>query len=109
MASVLAIGALVACGIFEEVPAEGTAHDIVKLLLYELVPVHLMDLFFACANGAFAPKTKIQRPLVIVQFHFLRSVSRTVYIQEKWNLPKLNASLICPTGSNANQASMTGA
>ena len=51
VARVLAVRALHTGSVLEELSAESAAHDVVELLLHELVSVLLDDLFFALANG----------------------------------------------------------
>lgn len=60
VAGVFAVLALHAGRIFEEVAAKSTAHDVVKLLLDELVPIHLVHIFFPLSNSTLSAKTKIE-------------------------------------------------
>lgn len=69
MASIFAIRALHASSVFEELAAECTAHDVVKLLLHEFVPILLDDLFFALTNGSLSSKTGIEWLFVSGMFH----------------------------------------
>ena len=66
VARVLAVLALHASGILEELPAEGATHDVVELALDELVSVHLVHFLLALSNGASSVKTQIKRPAVLV-------------------------------------------
>ena len=66
VASVLAVLALHACGILEEVPTECAAHDVVELVLNELVPVHLVDFFLPLTDSALSAKTNINLSSVFV-------------------------------------------
>lgn len=65
VASILAVFALHASRIFEEISAKRTAHDVVELVLDKLVAVHLVDLFFALSNSALSSQTKIHLPLSV--------------------------------------------
>ena len=67
VASVLAVLALHACGILEEIAAECTPHDVVELVLDELVAVHLVNLFLTLPDGAFSAETKINLSSVLVR------------------------------------------
>ena len=68
VASVLAILALHAGRVLEEIAAEGAAHDVVKLVLDELVSVHLVHLLFPLTDGAFSAETHIDGASVLVMF-----------------------------------------
>jgi hypothetical protein len=57
---VVAVGALHTGGILEEFTTESTTHNVVELLLDELVSVLLDDIFFTLTNGTFATKAKIE-------------------------------------------------
>ena len=60
VASIFAVRALHASGILEKFAAERAPHDVVKLLLHELVAIHLVDFFLLCSNSTFSPqRTKI--------------------------------------------------
>jgi len=61
---VVAVRALHTGGILKELATERTTHNVVELLLDELVSVLLDDVFFTLANGTFATKTKIEGLLV---------------------------------------------
>lgn len=65
MTGVLAVLALHTGRVLEEVAAKRTSHNIVKLLGYELVSEHLVNQFFALANGPLTVKTNIKRPPVL--------------------------------------------
>ena len=66
MAEVLAILALHAGRVLEEISAEGTAHYVVELPLHKLVTVHLVDLFLALADGALAAEpVEVYRPAIL--------------------------------------------
>lgn len=66
VAGVFAVFALHASRVLQEVTAQSTSHDVVELLLYELVAVHLMHLLLALTNSAFSSKTKVHLPTVLV-------------------------------------------
>lgn len=57
MAGVLAVLALHASALEEELAAESAEDDGVELLLNELVPVLLVDLLLALANGALSTES----------------------------------------------------
>ena len=59
MACVLAVFTLHASRVFEEIPAEGAAHDVVELALDKLVAVHFVDLLLPLAHGALAVEASI--------------------------------------------------
>jgi hypothetical protein len=61
---VVAVRALHTGSILEKFATESTSHDVVELLLHELVPILLDHIFFALTDGTFATKTKIERLLV---------------------------------------------
>lgn len=56
VASISAIRTLHTRSIFEEVSTKGASHDVVKLLLDELVTILLVYIFLSLANSAFATK-----------------------------------------------------
>jgi hypothetical protein len=60
VASVLAVRALHASRVLEEVSTVCTAHDVVERLHRELVAVLLDDVFLLLADSALAPKTGIK-------------------------------------------------
>jgi hypothetical protein len=60
VASKLAIRTLHACCVFEEVPTESAAHDVVELLQHEFVAVLLVDFLFLLPNGTLPAETKIE-------------------------------------------------
>lgn len=66
MASVLAVLTLHTGRIFEEVSAKGTTHDVVELVLHELVAVHLMNLLLSLTNGTLSAEAEIDGPPVLV-------------------------------------------
>ncbi len=55
VASVLAVLALHAGRVLEEVAAKGASHNVVELVLDELMAVHLVDLLLALADGTLSP------------------------------------------------------
>jgi phosphatidylglycerophosphatase A len=57
VASVLAVLALHASRVLEELPTERTTHDVVELVLDELVAVHFVHLFLSLADGTLSSKT----------------------------------------------------
>lgn len=59
MASVLAILALHARRVLEEIPAQRAAHYVVELMLDELVSVHLVDLLLALSNGTLTSQAHV--------------------------------------------------
>lgn len=64
VAGVLAVLALHAGRVREELSAQGAAHDVVELLGDELVAVHLVDLLLALPDGALAVESDIERPTI---------------------------------------------
>lgn len=68
--SVFAVRTLVPSGVLEEISAECTTHDVIELLLDKFVPIHFMNLLFTLTNSTLASKSEIQRPLVLVKFHY---------------------------------------
>jgi len=61
VASVLAFLALHAGRVLEELGAESAAHNVVELLLNELVAVHLVNLLLALTDSTLTPETSIHR------------------------------------------------
>jgi hypothetical protein len=59
--SVLAISTLYTGRVLEEISAKCTAHDVVELLLDELVSLLLVHHFFLLANGSLAVEANIER------------------------------------------------
>jgi uncharacterized protein (UPF0212 family) len=74
VAGVVAVSTLHACRVFEEIAAERAAHDVVELLLHELVAILFDDLFLALTNSSLATKTDVERLLVVSVFCYARSV-----------------------------------
>ena len=60
VAGVLAIRALHAGRVFEEVSAECTAHDVIELLLDEFVALLLVDLFLLLPDRTLSVKTNVK-------------------------------------------------
>ena len=71
MTSELAILALHACRVFEEVTTKCTAHDVVELLQYKFMSVKLMDFLLALSYGAFSVETDIERPAILHLFCYI--------------------------------------
>jgi len=69
VASVLAILTLHACRIFEEVSTQSAPHNVIKLLQYEFVAVHLVDFFFTLPYSTLTVQTNIERSSIL---HLLR-------------------------------------
>lgn len=67
VACVLAVFALHAGRVFEEVATQGTAHNVVELVLHKLVSEHLVDLFLSLTDGALAPETEIHGSSILVR------------------------------------------
>ena len=65
VACVLAVSALHTSSIFEEVSTICTSHDVIKLLLHELVTILLVNLFFALSYRSFATQSNVERFLVL--------------------------------------------
>jgi phosphatidylglycerophosphatase A len=68
----LAVGALHARCILEQLSAESAAHDVVELLLDELVAILLVDFFFPLTDSALAPESIIERLLSFVLLDWFR-------------------------------------
>lgn len=68
VARVLAILALHAGGILQELSTKGTTHDVVELLKHKFVAVKFMDLFFALADRTFTIETDVERSSVFELF-----------------------------------------
>ena len=68
MTSILAVRTLHPGGILKEVATKGTTHDVVELLLHELMAVHFMHFFLASANSSLTTQPKIERTLIPVIF-----------------------------------------
>jgi len=64
VACILAIRALHTSRVLEEVTAQSTPHNVVKLLLHKFVPVLLVDFFFALSNGTFSIESDVERSAV---------------------------------------------
>lgn len=69
VASVLAVLTLHTGRVLEEVAAQRTSHDVVELVLDELVAVHLVDLLLALTDSALSAKTEVYLPAVLVRLH----------------------------------------
>lgn len=65
MAGVLAVCTLHARSVFEEVTAEGAAHDVVECLHGELVAILFNDIFLLLTNGTLSVETDVERPSVL--------------------------------------------
>lgn len=72
MTCVTAILALVSSSVEKELVAESAEHELIELLLHELVAVHLVDFVLALANRALTAETSwsIQRTLAYVLLHY---------------------------------------
>lgn len=66
MAGELAVGALHAGSILEQFSAESATHDIVELLLDELVAILLVDFFLLLADGTLTTQAQIKWLLVSI-------------------------------------------
>lgn len=60
MARVFTIRALHTRGVFKELSAKSTTHDVVELLKYELMAVKFMHFFLALTDGAFTVETNVE-------------------------------------------------
>lgn len=67
VAGVLAVLALHPGGVLEELATERAAHNVVELLLDELVAVHLVDVLLALADGSLSPQPEVDGPAVLVR------------------------------------------
>lgn len=68
VASVLAVCALHACGVLEEISTQGTAHDVVELLGDKLVTLLFVDLFLFLAHGTLSVETDIEGAAIFQLF-----------------------------------------
>lgn len=57
MTGVSAVFALISQSVKKEVATEGTEHDLVELLLYEFVSIHLVNLALALPDGSLTTKS----------------------------------------------------
>lgn len=57
VASVLAIRTLHSCSVFKELSTKCATHNVVKLLLHELVTILFVDFFFLLTNSSFSAET----------------------------------------------------
>jgi hypothetical protein len=64
MASVVAVRTLHTGSVLEELSTESAAHDVVELLLNELVAVLFDDVLFTRANSAFSTKSDVEWRLI---------------------------------------------
>lgn len=69
VAGILAVLALHASRVLEEVAAEGAPHDVVELMLDKLVAIHLVDLFLALADRALPIQAEIDRASFLLLLH----------------------------------------
>lgn len=65
MTSVFAVFALHTSGVFQKIAAKRTSHNVVKLLRYKLVPIHLMDNFLTLTDGSFSVEAEVKRPAIL--------------------------------------------
>jgi phosphatidylglycerophosphatase A len=56
----LAVSTLHASRVLEQFSAEGAAHDVVELLLDELVAILLVDFFFSLTDGSLTTKSVVE-------------------------------------------------
>jgi len=70
VAGIFAVGTLHAGRILEKLSAKRATHDVVKLLLHELVAIHLVNFFFLCTDGAFSPESQVQRSFAPVVLRY---------------------------------------
>lgn len=60
MASVLAIGTLHSCCVFQEVATKSTAHNVVELLGNELVPLLFVNFFLLLSDSTLTIQSNIE-------------------------------------------------
>lgn len=70
MASIFAICALHASGVFQEISTKSTTHNVVELLSNKLVALLLMDLFFLLAHSTLSIETDIEGPPILELFGY---------------------------------------
>lgn len=61
MAQVLAVRALIAQSVLEQLSAESAAHNVVELLSYKFVTVEFVDVFFALPDRALTHDASVKR------------------------------------------------
>lgn len=67
MTGVLAILTLHASRVFEKISAKRTTHDVVELVLHELVAVHLVNFLLALTHSTLSAQTKVDWTAVVVR------------------------------------------
>jgi hypothetical protein len=65
VAGILAVRALHARSVLEELSAQRTAHDVVELLGDELVALLLVNLFLLLTHGTLAVETNVEGPTIL--------------------------------------------
>lgn len=65
---VVAVSTLHTSRVFEEVAAESAAHDVVELLLHELVTILLDHVFLTLTNSSLSTKADIEWCLILRMF-----------------------------------------
>lgn len=96
MTSVLAILTLHACRVLEEISAKRTTHDVVELVLYELVSVHLVNLFLALTYSSLSAKTEVDGAAVrvsLVECQLELNLSSRLQVKPFFNWTSLHLRL----------------
>ena len=106
VACILAVLALHAGRVFHEVATQRTAHDTIELLKNKLMPILFLHLFLALPDGTFTIKAKIEWSSVVGLFSYFTVRFFRIGSQSLANSLKLIDSLMLPTGSKANHASI---
>ncbi len=93
VASIFTVLALHARGILEEIAAQRTSHNVIELLLDELVAVHLVNFLLPLPNGALATKSSCLKAVWCVALEFVLlcetdgQVDRTRWLKSE---PRIN-------------------
>lgn len=114
VASVFAVFALHTRRVLEEIATQCTTHDVVELLLHELVTIHLVDLFLPLADSTLSVESNIERSSVFCLFRETKAkMHRSSRLQSKpcvnrcWSLG--NGRLCAkPSASRAEAYSLRG-
>jgi hypothetical protein len=104
----LAVGTLHTGRILKEIAAECASHDVVELLLDELVAILFMDFIFLLPNSTFAAETNVVCALLLVLLHETHShVNFTYGLEREPRLDKNWSSLRDRRSASACHGSTT--
>jgi len=112
VAGILAVRTLHARSVLEELSAQRTTHDVVKLLGNELVALLLVNLFLLLAHGTLTVETNVERPTVFELLGYVGCQHVSWYIYKRFAI--YQSSLRDEYGQMApmqtmNQSSQSGA